>query len=351
MDLEVIAERRRRPFTWVGLVVTVFGVLLFSLLVYSVGWEELWSHIVEFGIVGFAVLLVIYGFRLLARAAAWHLAVSDPDVLRIRNTFPAVIIGEAVSSMIPLGIAISGTAKAVAVRKRVPLVVGFSSVATENIFYSVVTSLFLIAGAVTFALVFPLDDAWVWTLGVLVAITSSVLILLIVMVIRQWHFASATCNWVYDRGFARGILKNGRGRVRLFEDLVYGFYRQHKNRFLPITLLEMSFHALGVVEVWFILSRISEATWLNSFLLESVSRTITIVFKFVPFMVGVDEAGAHFVAHQLGIGAGIGVTIAIIRKGRILFWALIGLILIAQRGLSLSQLFEVRGAIDQPSDH
>jgi len=341
MDLEVIAERRRRPITWLGFVMTAFGALLFSILVYSVGFDELAAHIVDFGVVGFALLLAIYGVRLLARAAAWHLSVSDPDVLRIRDTFPGVIIGEAVSSMIPLGIAISGTAKAVAVRKRVSLVVGFSSVATENIFYSVITSIFLIAGAATFALVFPLDDAWVWTLGVLIAITSGVLLFLLAMVIRQWHFASATCEWIYARGIARNLLEDGRHKVRLFEELVYGFYRQHKERFIPICLLEAAFHALGVLEVWFILSRITgSASLLNSFLLESVSRTITIVFKFVPFMVGVDEAGAHFVAEQLGVGAAIGVTIAIIRKGRILFWALIGLILIAKRGLSLSQLFQ-----------
>jgi len=234
MDLEVIAERRRRPITWLGFVMTAFGALLFSILVYSVGFDELAAHIVDFGVVGFALLLAIYGVRLLARAAAWHLSVADPDVLRIRDTFPGVIIGEAVSSMIPLGIAISGTAKAVAVRKRVSLVVGFSSVATENIFYSVITSIFLIAGAATFALVFPLDDAWVWTLGVLIAITSGVLVFLLAMVIRQWHFASATCEWTYARGIARNLLENGRHKVRLFEELVYGFYRQHKERFIPI---------------------------------------------------------------------------------------------------------------------
>jgi len=341
MDLEVIAERRRRPITWLGFVMTAFGALLFSILVYSVGFDELAAHIVDFGVVGFALLLAIYGVRLMVRAAAWHFSVSDPNVLRIRDTFPGVIIGEAVSSMIPLGIAISGTAKAVAVHKRASLVVGFSSVATENIFYSVITSIFLISGAATFALVFPLDEAWVWTLGVLIGITSGVLLFLVLMVIRQWHFASAISEWVYARGIAHHLLENGRHKVRLFEELVYGFYREHKERFLPICLLETAFHALGVFEVWFILSRITDsASLLNSFLLESVSRTITIVFKFVPFMVGVDEAGAHFVAEQLGVGAAIGVTIAIIRKGRILFWALIGLILIAKRGLSLSQLFQ-----------
>ena len=340
VELNTGMERRRRPITLLGLVFTALGVVLFSFLVYSVGPEEIAANIVDFGVVGFTVILALYGLRLLCRATAWHLSVSDPDYLPLRNTFPAVVLGEAVSSMVPLGILISGTTKAVAVRKRVSLVVGFSSVATENIFYSVVTSVFLIAGAITFAAAFPLDEAWSWTLRVLVAITSGVLLFLIVMVVRQWHFASATVGWLHAHGVGRRVLDGGREKVRLFEDLVYGFYRQHRNRFLPILLFECAFHLLGVAEVWFILSRIhGSASLFNGFVLESVSRTVSIVFKFVPFMVGVDEAGSHFVAEVLGIGAAIGVTLAIIRKGRILFWALVGLVIMARRGLGLEHIF------------
>lgn len=343
VELQAPVETRRTRYTVLGLIGTAFGVLLFSILVYSVGFDEIAANISGFGVLGFAVILAVYGLRLVCRASAWHLAVDDPDILKLRHTFPAVVIGEALSSMVPLGILVSGTAKAVAVRKRAPLVVGLSSVATENIFYSVVTGVFLIAGAATFAIAFPLDDAWAWTLGVLVAITAVVLIIIAAMVVRQWRFLSAAARWLYQRGFAPRILENGRDSIILFEDLVYGFYRRHRRRFLSITSLEAAFHLLGVIEIWFILYKLSDSiSLLNAFLLESVSRTITIVFKLVPFMVGVDEAGAHFVAESIGVGAAVGVTIAIIRKGRILFWALAGLVLIAKRGLTLANIFELR---------
>jgi hypothetical protein len=64
------------------------------------------------------------------------------------------------------------------------------------------------------------------------------------------------------------------------------------------------------------------------------------VFKLVPFLIGVDEAGAQFVGETVALGAGIGVTLAIIRKGRILFWTAIGLLLIVKRGLTLRQIQE-----------
>jgi hypothetical protein len=164
------------------------------------------------------------------------------------------------------------------------------------------------------------------------------------MVIRQWHFASATCEWLYQRGIGHRVLEHGRLHVRLFENLIYGFYRRYPRRFLPICGLEATFHILGITEAYFILSFISEAgsTWLSAFLLETVSRLILIVFKLIPFLVGVDEAGAQFVTEVLGLGAGVGVTLAIIRKGRVLFWTAIGLILILKRGLSLKEISELR---------
>jgi hypothetical protein len=69
-----------------------------------------------------------------------------------------------------------------------------------------------------------------------------------------------------------------------------------------------------------------------------MSRVITIVFKLVPFLIGVDEAGAQFITETLALGAGVGVTLAIIRKGRILFWTAIGMILILRREISLLEL-------------
>jgi hypothetical protein len=128
--------------------------------------------------------------------------------------------------------------------------------------------------------------------------------------------------------------------VRLFENFIYGFYRRYPRRFLPICGIEAAFHILGVAEAYFILSRISDfaATFLSAFLLESISRLITIVFKLVPFVIGVDEAGAQFVTDTLAIGAGVGVTLAIIRKARILFWTAVGLLLIIKRGLNIRDI-------------
>jgi hypothetical protein len=321
---------------------TILGIGLFVYFVATVGYEEILRGVGKIGIDGFLIISFIYLLRLMARAFAWKLSVYAPYKLSLRDTLPAVIIGESMSTMIPLGILISGTAKAVAVRKKVPLVVGLSSVATENLFYSFITGLYIVLGGFAFLRSFELADGWRITIDALIAVIFVLIAFGFVMVLRQWHFASEICEKLYRKGLATGILEKGRMHVRLFENLIYGFYRKYPRRFLPIVLIEILFHALGIFEVWFILSRISEAIpgLFTSFLLESISRVITTTFKLIPFVIGVDEAGAQFVTETLALGAGIGVTLAIIRKGRSIFWTLIGVLLIAKRGLSFREISE-----------
>ena len=319
---------------------SVFGICIFGYFVWAVGVREIVDGISRFGFVGFAVILTLYFVRICARSYAWKLSVHGPYELSIRDTIPAVIIGEALSSTLPLGILISGTSKAIAVRRRIPLVAGLSSVATENLYYSFITGIFLILGALFLLNGFAVDEGIRYTLDLMIGFLVVATILGLLMVIRQWHFASWICNWVYDRGLLTRILETGRGHIRRFEDLIYGFYRNYPKRFVPICLLQAAYHILGVAEVWFALNRVGDtvASVQTAFLLESVSRLVTILFKLIPFNIGVDEAGAEFVGRAIALTAGLGVTLAIIRKGRILFWTAIGWLLILKRGMSVAEL-------------
>jgi hypothetical protein len=90
------------------------------------------------------------------------------------------------------------------------------------------------------------------------------------------------------------------------------------------------------VEVWLTLVLLLGASapgLLTAFILEVVNRTIMVLFKFVPLRIGVDEAGTELLARTLGLGAGVGVTMAIVRKVRMLVWTAVGVALLVRRGL------------------
>lgn len=326
---------------FIGVILTVFGISLFAYFVSQAGLEEIWNGIKRLGY-GFFIILGLHTLKLSSRALAWTLCVEKPYQLRFFSALKAVIIAEALNTMIPLGILISGTSKALAVRKQLPLVVSLSSVAVENLFYSFATSLLIISGSIAFLFTFH-PGGNVATAGyVLIGASISVIVLCFLMVIQEWRLASALSEWLYGRGLAKRVLHHGRAEILRFENLIYRFYRHQPRKFLPVTLLNIAFHAFGVCEVWFILQAISDApiSFLTAFLLETLNRVILIVFKLIPFVLGIDEAGASFITENLGIGNGIGVAMTIIRKGRALFWATVGSILIARSGLSLKNLFE-----------
>jgi len=330
-------------------VLTLSGLALFSYFVYTVGIRTILEGVTKIGFDGFTLILFLYFCRIVIRALAWKLSVGAPYELSLRDTVPAVMIGESLSSMIPLGILVSGTSKAVAVRNRVPLVVGLSSVATENLFYSFVTGLFVSIGAISFLRSFNLEEGWVITIDILLAAICLLIGLGFLVVIKQWHWISGIFDWLYRRGILPTILEPGRHHIRAFENFIFRFYRKYPNRFIPILLMQILFHLLGIAEVIFILFRLSaeNANIFNAFLLESVSRVVTVVFKLVPFLIGVDEAGAQFVTETLALGASLGVTLAIIRKGRILFWTAAGMLIILWRGFSFKDVEEAGRRMQQ----
>ena len=154
---------------------------------------------------------------------------------------------------------------------------------------------------------------------------------------RQLRFLTAALSWANRRGLGRGSFERRRVRAAALEEKVYGFHTRHRARFVPILLLQSAFHLLGVAEAYLTIHFVSDVppTLLSAFLFETVNRIINIVFKYVPLRAGVDEAGTGALARVLKFGEAAGVTLAIVRKARMVFWMTIGIILLVSRGLSL----------------
>jgi hypothetical protein len=329
-------KSRTKRFTPVGIIFAALGLLLFAYFVRRAGVAEIVEGIKRLG-AGFLLVLLISSLRPVVRILAWMRSFEGPHQLRFRDAFMAYLVGDALGTLLPLGLIVSEPTKAALVRKRVPLVQGLSALAVENLFYSLSVALFIFAGTAALLLSFQLPKPLrVASIGALVIILA--IIPLAAFVIRkQWKFLSGALEYLYGRGIGRKVLETRRGRVRSIEDRIYGFYVRNRSRFLSILLLESCFHLAGVAEVYVTLYFISDVppTLLTAFVLESVNRVINVVFKFVPMRVGVDEAGTGMLTKVLQLGTASGVTLAIIRKARVIFWAALGITFLVRRGLSL----------------
>jgi hypothetical protein len=73
----------------------------------------------------------------------------------------------------------------------------------------------------------------------------------------------------------------------------------------------------------------SSPTLAQAIVFEALNRVMTVAFKFVPFRIGVDEALSGAIAPMLALNPTAGVSLAVVRKVRSLFWSAIGLAIIA----------------------
>jgi hypothetical protein len=345
MPNDVLTEKQAssRRFAPLGVIFGVVGLLLFGYFVTRAGVGEIFANIQRLG-AAFILILAVSSVRYIVRAVAWVHCIERPYRLRFRDAFAARLMGDALGNIVPfLSVAVSEPSKAVFVKDRVPLMVGFSALAIENIFYTLSVALFVFAGTATLLLTSPLPKALRYaSIGTLIT-TLVIMSLAFLLLRRRRRFLSRAFAFLARRGIASRVFAKLTPRMVSLEERIYGFYLTSRRSFLSLFALEMCFHLTGVVEVFLTLLFISPIapTVTQAFILESVNRIINIVFKFIPLRAGVDEGGTGQVSKVLGFARGIGVTLAIVRKGRDIFWSAIGVALIWRKGYGLARM--IRG--------
>jgi hypothetical protein len=313
----------------------VFGLALFAYTLRETGLEPVLEGFRRVG-AAFLLIVVLSGLRLAARAWAWILCTDRPHALRLRDTFPALVTGDALGNLTPLGLVVSEVTKAAFVRHRVSLMGALAGIAIENLFYVLTVAAVIAGGTVVLLGIFDVPGPMrVMSLAALVAMVGFIVVAL---ALASGRFRPLTQVVTRLEGwwFVPQALTGRLGKLQLLEDRVYTFAQRNPSVPGPVLLLEGAYHALGVAEVYLTVALITDsapATLLTAFLLESLNRFINVAFKFVPLRLGVDEAGTGLLAQVLGYGSAVGVTLALVRKARMLVWTAVGVAFLTARGL------------------
>lgn len=309
------------------IIVALVGVALLIFTVQRVGgWPAVVSGIAS---VGWWFILVIFlgAARMACRARAWVVCAKQTGTrnrepgagrLSFNHAFAAVLAGDAAGNLTPLGVLASEPTKILLSRTRISTVSSIASVAIENAFYIGSVGIVLLAGTWIF-----LQRADV-PAG-LEQISEAILVVVAITgVIGIW--AARTRPAVLSRLAPLVTKLAGRSdapadAVREVESRIYGVLQWPATRILHVASWEALFHVLAVAEVWMVLRLLpggGQITLVDAFLLESAGRFVTIAFKFVPYRLGIDEMGSGAVAQVLGLPPATGVTLALVRRLRIL---------------------------------
>src|SRR5205085_9711127 len=98
--------------------------------------------------------------------------------------------------------------------------------------------------------------------------------------------------------------------------------------------LDLASHVTSVFEVYITLKMLGFPPRVAAaFIIESLTKVINFAFGFVPGTIGVYETGNGIILRTLGYTTAIGVALAIVRKAAIIFWTVIGVLILAWRAL------------------
>ena len=313
------------------LALAIVGLILLVALVRREGWAEVEAGLRAVG-PWFLVVVLLGGLRFGARTASWiecARSAHEPP-LPFGAAFGVVLAGDALGNLTPLGLFASEPAKVLLSGRWLSPVTRLASVAADNIVYTASVVLMIAAGAAVFA-----ERAAV----------PPVMQLATQVVLGGVAVAAAVGLWAVRRRpavlsyFAHHAARlSGRAArtpefLRDVEQRFYGMLDWPAGRLWRLALWQGLFHVGAVAEVYLILRLLPatrHATLLDAFVLETAGRLVTVVFKFVPYRLGVDEAGAAIVARALALDPAAGITLALVRKLRIVVWNAAGLAVLAR---------------------
>jgi hypothetical protein len=308
-------------------VASLLGLALLVWQVGRVGLDEIGKGFAAVG-TGFVLVLVLSFARFVLRAAAWRALIPRP--VRLRSAIGAVMAGDALGNLTPLSILVGEPAKAMYLSRDVSRSGAFSTLTAENFFYSVSVAVYVILGTAAMLAAFPvppgLREAGIVALVMMAGVLA-------VAAWMAWQRPSVVSVVMSHVPIAR--LRAMVDRVRAFEVETYGSAGREGGRLFVVLVAEAAFHVLSYLEVWYVLWLLTgESLPLQAFVLDTFSRIVNVVFKVIPLRLGVDESVSSAVADAISLTSAVGLTVALVRKGRMLVWSVVGLVLMARRGLT-----------------
>ena len=292
------------------------GLALFVYAVREAGAAEIAGGVARVGW-GLLPVLLLGGLRFVLRALSWRLCMPATVRMPFARVFSAFLAGDAVGNVTPLGPVVSEPAKVFLTRHRLATGEAIASLAIDNTIYAVSVAAMIVIGAVVLLATVPLPV--VWREMAVVALVALVLGGLLGLRLLRGFWSGS------------GLRPAWRQRLAGLRETVRCFTSGHPVRLVRILTLHSGFHALTVVETFIVLDWLlgGSATLAQAFILATLNRVVQVAFKFVPFLVGVDEASSGALAQLLNVDVGAAVTLAVVRKIRVLFWTGAGLLLTA----------------------
>ena len=327
-------SRAKRSVAWMQAIAFLLGAALLVYLIRTVGVEPIFTALSRVGF-GFFIVVAANGTRHILRTIAMRLSVPlEHRRFTFLQAFAARLGGESMSFLTFAGPLLGEATKVALLRKRVPLVHGVPALVVDNLLYNLSVVLVIFGGAVLMLFAYPVPAVAREVLIVIAAVSFLGLIAAAMATRKRVTLLTNIIDRLARRGFRPRFLRTRRHHIYRVELTVYGFYKRRRAAFFSMIGLDLAAHVTSVLEVYVTLQMLGFVPHLAAaYIIESLTKVINFAFGFVPGTIGVYETGNGIILRTLGYTTAIGVALAIVRKAAIIFWTVIGLLIITWRTL------------------
>jgi len=326
----------------------LLGVGLLGYLVFRTGPALVWKQLQVVGW-GVALIIILGGLSQFIKTCAWRQAFTcDISKLSWSRSFVGQLISDGIGQFGVAGKVIGEGMRISMLGRAVPLASSLSAGAIDGGLHTFTAVLVTVSGISGTLLLAPLSAApRAYALLLVVALVALV-ILAGVSVTRRWHLVGNAIRAIGRLPRLRSWVSDKQSIIDSAEDNLLTFHDEAPAAFWTTLICNLLWHALAVFEVYVILRFMGARIALGgAFVVEGLTKVINLVGAFNPGNFGTYEAGNMLIAKIFGVTGTSGLTLALCRRARTLFWAGIGaMCMVAMKRTEETQLNVSGGGSD-----
>jgi uncharacterized membrane protein YuzA (DUF378 family) len=305
----------------------LLGLGLVGYLVFRSGPEIVWKQVQAVGW-GLALIIILGGFSQLVRTCAWRQALMC-DIRRLSwsRSFGAQLASDAMGQLGLAGKLLGEGIRLSLLGSAVPLASGISSCAIDGGIHLLTAAVVAVLGISIALLHFPLSGQWRVYALLLAAVLFALVVVAAVAVASRWRLMGNAARAVGRLPQLHNWVIGKEPTIDSAERDLLTFRTEAPTAFWASLILGLLWHALAVLEVYLILGFMrARIALVGAFALEGLTKVINLVGTLNPGNIGTYEGWNMLIANIFGVTATAGLTLALCRRARAIFWAAVGAI-------------------------
>ncbi len=303
----------------------LLGFGLLGYLVFRTGPGVVWKQVQAVGW-GLALIIILGGFSQLIKTWAWRKTLRcDISGLSWSRSFGAQMASDAAGQLGVAGKLLGEGIRVSLSSPAVPLASGISACAIDGGLHTLTAAGVTVSGIAATLVVAPLSGVWRVYGSLLSAVLVALVILSAVAVARRWRLMGNAARAIGRLPWLHNWISGKQSTIDSAEHNLLTFHREAPAAFWASLSLNLLWHALAVFEVYLILRFMgARIAMVGALVFEGLTKVINLVGALNPGNLGTYEGGNMLIANMFGVAGTTGLTLALCRRTRAIFWAGIG---------------------------